>query len=111
MITDIRLIHHQTWFRDSTITGNSDGDLPNSKNIIPHKVNLDDVQRLATAPIVQREEGGMMTIPTNEDGILKFDEGWVWVENGEVVKIKTSEGRVEKLKLADGTRYKVGQKI
>jgi len=99
------------WFRDSTITGNSDGDLPNSKNIIPHKVNLDDVQRLATAPIVQREEGGMMTIPTGEDGILKFDEGWVWVENGEVVKIKTSEGRVEKLRLADGTRYKVGQKI
>jgi hypothetical protein len=97
------------WFRDATITGNPDGNLEHSKNIIPHKVNL--VDRLETAPMVGQEKGGIMTIATEDDGILKFDEGWIWVENGRVVKIKTSEGRVEKLKLANGTRYKVGQEI
>lgn len=146
------------WFCDATITGNADGNLPHSKNIIPHKINLLDIERLDKAFIVTDENGGMKTIPdeveenvedkelmdkvvkkggktkkevediideeevardkttykSKWDGekILVFDEGRVWIVNGEVVKIKNSDGeRVERLKLSDGTRYKMGLKL
>lgn len=99
MSKSLGTLEQSPWFKDSTISGNSDGDLPHSKNIIPHKVNLKDIERLNTAPIVTQDQGGMLSIQTEEQEVLKFDEGWVWVKNGQVVKIKTSEGRVEKLVL------------
>lgn len=51
------------WFCDSTITGKPDGDLPYSKNIIPHKINLKDIERLNTAPIITEEIAGMKSLP------------------------------------------------
>lgn len=56
-------LEYPPWFRDSTITGNKDGDLPHSKNIIPHKINLLNIERLEKAPIIINEEAGMKSIP------------------------------------------------
>lgn len=147
-------LEHPPWFRDSTITGNTDGNLSHSKNIIPHRINLVDMERLQTAPIVQQGGNGMMTIPTESekcedkklagkvvdgkpkklaqvedeideveekrdglykskwDGekILTFDEGRVWVSDGVVTKIKTEDGRVEKLRVGD-VKYRVGSEV
>lgn len=62
-------LEYPPWFRDSTITGNKDGDLPHSKNIIPHKIKLEDIERLDKAPIISNEIAGMKTIPNQiEDG-------------------------------------------
>ena len=153
MSKSIGTLEYPPWFCDSTITGKGDGNLPHSKNIIPHRINLKDIQRLKESPIISTDQSGMMSLPTDvENGedkelsgkivkgkgktlekvedeidehevsrkdkgyknkwdgehVLEFDEGKVWVVNGEVVKIKTEEGRVERLKLADGTKYKVG---
>lgn len=149
MSKPIGTLEYPPWFCDSTITGNADGDLPYSKNIIPHKINLVDIERLNTAPIITNSNGMLSMqneadnatdnklaskivngkkksleqvekeIDENEekrpgankwDGekILEFDEGRIWVVDGVVTKIRTDEGKVEKLKLADGSRYKVG---
>lgn len=145
-------LEYPPWFCDSTITGKADGNLPNSKNIIPHKINLVDIERLNTAPIITSSAGmpSMQTeaddgtdkelaskivngkkknieqieeeIDENEvkrpgsskwDGekILELEEGRIWVVDGVVTKIRTSEGRVEKLRLEDGTKYKVGFQV
>jgi hypothetical protein len=56
-------LEYPPWFCDSTITGKADGDLPYSKNIIPHKINLVDIERLNTAPIIREEIAGMKSVP------------------------------------------------
>uniref|UniRef100_A0A6C0JVU0 Uncharacterized protein n=1 Tax=viral metagenome TaxID=1070528 RepID=A0A6C0JVU0_9ZZZZ len=165
-------LEYPPWFCDSTITGNSDGDLPHSKNIIPHKINLVDIQRLNTAPIVTEDIAGMKAVPdepegdtvnkeqddkkiasvvvksdkssTTKKGVkdrqdkierlveekevsrhdkgykgkwdgerkLEFEEGVVTVSDGIVVKIRDNTGqKVERLLLADGTKYKLDRPV
>ena len=151
-------LEYPPWFCDSTITGKNDGNLPHSKNIIPHKIDLSALARLNSAPIVYEEVAGMKTIPDEAeeakdfedkelaksvvkkkydskdalehdvekkekkrdkigykskwDGekVLDLEEGRVWLVDGKVVKLKMADGtKVDRLPLLDGGRYKLGQ--
>ena len=156
------------WFNDALITNSADGNLPFSKNIIPHKIDLKKLSRFNKAPIVSQPVAGMRLIPSEQedpvdfqddesatkivaekykdktslikdisvkeksrDGkgytkdddnidqnwdqdvkqMIKLENGFVWVKNGIVTKIKNLDGdKVEKLK-CNGKKWQVGCQV
>jgi len=162
MSKPVGTFEYPPWFQDSTITGNVDGNLPFSKNIVPHTIDSRKITRFANCPIIGEEFAGMKTIPTEQEEPEEFedkelakkivgkkysdknelekdidkkevsrkDKGYTreegdwdqdeerkiemdgckfYVKNGEIMKIKNSDGeKVQKIKI-DGKKYKVGQ--
>jgi len=74
MSKPIGTLEYPPWFIDSTITGNNDGNLPYSKNIIPHKIDLRKLTRFSKAPIISEEFAGMRTIPTEPEEAKDFED-------------------------------------
>lgn len=74
MSKPVGTFEYPPWFQDSTITGNADGNLPFSKNIIPHKIDIRKMTRFADSPIIGEEFAGMRTIPNEEEDPKEFED-------------------------------------
>lgn len=74
MSKPIGTFEYPPWFQDSTVTGNVDGNLPFSKNIIPHKIDLRKLSRFSNCPIIGEEFAGMRTIPNEEEDPSEFED-------------------------------------
>lgn len=65
----IGTLEYPPWFADSTITGNKDGNLTFSKNIIPHQFDLRKLHNFNTAPIIMEQISGMSLFPSEPEDI------------------------------------------
>lgn len=74
MSKPVGTFEYPPWFQDSTITGNADGNLPFSKNIVPHKIDSRNLTRFADCPIIGEEFAGMRTIPTEAEDPDEFED-------------------------------------
>ena len=74
MSKPIGTFEYPPWFQDSTITGNSDGNLSFSKNIIPHTIDVRSMTRFRDCPVIGEEFAGMRTIPTEEEDAEEFED-------------------------------------
>ena len=74
MSKPVGTFEYPPWFIDSTITGNSDGNLPYSKNVIPHKIDVRSITRFNSAPIVGDEFAGMRMIPSEPESPKEFED-------------------------------------
>lgn len=74
MSKPVGTFEYPPWFRDSTITGNSDGNLPFSKNIVPHKIDTRVLLRIKNSPIIGEEIAGMQIIPNEPENYEEFED-------------------------------------
>jgi len=74
MSKPVGTLEYPPWFRDSTITGNNDGNLPYSKNIIPHKIDIRTITRFNSAPIIGEEMDGMRLLPNEPEDPDDFED-------------------------------------